>query len=66
VAESVTEAVYQTGRKVSKKVLKWLNIEPADICPQWNYTLRPRPLCDPPDKPGLQRLTPWYLAAPTS
>jgi hypothetical protein len=66
VEAKLLEGVYQTGRKVSKKVLKWLNIAPADICPQWNYTLRPRPLSDPPDRPGLQRLTPWDLAALTS
>lgn len=66
VEAKLLEGVYQTGRKVSKKVLNWLNIVPADICPQWNYALRPRPLSDPPDKPGLQRLMPWKLTALTS
>jgi hypothetical protein len=33
--------IYETGRKVSKEDRSTLNIEPADICPLWNYTIRP-------------------------
>jgi hypothetical protein len=34
--------VYQTGRKVADEVMKRLNIERHAICPNWNYTIRPR------------------------
>ena len=35
-------AQYPTGVKVSKQVMKTLNIHAHEICPQWNYTIRPR------------------------
>lgn len=62
VEAKLMEGQYETGRKVSKKVMGWLDLVPGEVCPLWNYTLRPRRLSDPPDKPGLQRLTPWDLA----
>ena len=34
---------YETGIKVSDAVMAGLNLEYHDICPQWNYTIRPRP-----------------------
>lgn len=33
---------YHTGQKVSDAEMAALNIERHKICPQWNYTLRPR------------------------
>ena len=40
-AHLVTE-VYETGVKVPDKEMDALNIEYHDVCPQWNYTIRPR------------------------
>ena len=37
----VTEK-YETGIKVSDDVMDGLNLEYHDVCPQWNYTIRPR------------------------
>jgi len=37
----VTET-YETGIKVSDAVMDGLNLEYHDVCPQWNYTIRPR------------------------
>jgi len=33
---------YPTGQKVSNAEMAALRIEPHAICPQWNYTIRPR------------------------
>lgn len=66
VEAKLLEGTYDTGRKVAKRLIDWIDLVPADVCPRWNYTLRPRPLSDPPGKPGLQRLMPWDLAALTS
>ena len=33
---------YQTGERVSNAELATLNLTRHDICPIWNYTLRPR------------------------
>lgn len=33
---------YETGVKVSDEEMDALNIEYHDVCPQWNYTIRPR------------------------
>jgi hypothetical protein len=63
VKAAALDGVYETGQTVSKKVMRWLDLVPADVCPRWNYTLRPRRLSDPPDKPGIQKLTPWDLSA---
>jgi len=40
-AHLVTE-MYETGVKVPDKEMDALNIEYHDVCPQWNYTIRPR------------------------
>jgi hypothetical protein len=37
----VTEK-HETGIKVSDEVMEGLNLEYHDVCPQWNYTVRPR------------------------
>lgn len=36
------DKVYQKGIKVSDAEMKALNIEFHSVCPQWNYTIRPR------------------------
>lgn len=33
---------YPTGLKVSDEAMATLNVQPHDVCPQWNYTIRPR------------------------
>ena len=40
-AHLVTET-YETGVKVPDEQMDALNIEYHDVCPQWNYTIRPR------------------------
>ncbi len=35
---------YPTGVKVPDEVMDTLNIQVHDTCPQWNYTIRPRPV----------------------
>jgi hypothetical protein len=37
------QAVYPTGIRVSDAEMAQLNIVHHVVCPQWNYTLRPRP-----------------------
>lgn len=37
------EGVYKTGQKVSKKEMAALAIEHHTVCPEWNYTISPRP-----------------------
>lgn len=39
------EQVYKKGLKVSKKVMQTLNLQPHEVCPRWNYTIKPRLLC---------------------
>jgi hypothetical protein len=41
-AHLVTQT-YETGVKVSDEEMKALNIQFHDVCPQWNYTIYPRP-----------------------
>lgn len=43
VQAHLVEAVYKTGVKVAKTVLNALNIQFHETCPQWNYTIAPRP-----------------------
>lgn len=38
----VTEKTYLTGKRVTNREMKLLNIEHHNPCPQWNYTIRPR------------------------
>ncbi len=35
---------YEKGVKVSDEQMKALNLEHHDVCPNWNYTIKPRPL----------------------
>lgn len=37
------DQVYQHGQSVSDAAMKALNLEPHTVCPEWNYTIRPRP-----------------------
>ncbi len=37
------EKTYETGLKVSKAEFKTIQLTRHEICPQWNYTIRPRP-----------------------
>jgi len=42
VKGSLLEGVYETGQSVSDAEMKKLNLERHTVCPNWNYTLRPR------------------------
>jgi hypothetical protein len=41
-AQLVTQ-IYKTGVKVAQGLMDTLNIQFHDVCPQWNYTISPRP-----------------------
>ncbi len=41
VRGSLLEGEYAKGQKVSDKQMQQLNIEFGEVCPRWNYTLRP-------------------------
>jgi len=40
---------YATGIKVSDDEMALLNIQPHSVCPQWNYTIYPRPAIQLPE-----------------
>lgn len=40
----LVDKVYEKGLKVSDAIMESLNIERHAVCPNWNYTLRPRTL----------------------
>lgn len=42
VRAELLEGEFVKGRKVSQEEMDRLNIEYAEICPLWNYTIRPR------------------------
>jgi Rhodopirellula transposase DDE domain len=42
VTATTLEGDYPTGVKIAKHEMKQLSIRPHDVCPQWNYTIRPR------------------------
>ena len=44
--------VYETGLKVSDEEMATFALQPHEVCPQWNYTIRPRPLADPTHEGG--------------
>jgi len=41
------DGVYQIGESVPDAVMATLNLTKHDVCPTWNYTLRPRPAAVP-------------------
>jgi len=43
----LVDKVYEKRQKVSDEVMDNLNIERHSICPNWNYTIRPRPIVAP-------------------
>lgn len=48
------EGVYATGQGVSDAEMATLHLERHAICPQWNYTLRPRCVDDATDPPNRE------------
>jgi hypothetical protein len=42
VIASLLEGVYHTGKRMTDAVMKTLPVEQHVLCPQWNYTIRPR------------------------
>lgn len=45
VSAVLVETVYEKGRTVSAAAMQNLNIQFAEVCPKWNYTIRPRTVC---------------------
>lgn len=43
VSAHLLEGLFETGKKVTDAVMKTLNLTHHAICPQWNYTINPRP-----------------------
>jgi hypothetical protein len=43
VRAALHDGIYKTGESVSDADLAALNLSHHDVCPPWNYTLRPRP-----------------------
>jgi hypothetical protein len=41
VKASLDEGIYPKGQKVSWKDVDGLNLTPHEVCPEWNYTIRP-------------------------
>lgn len=39
--------LYETGVKVSDEELATLALQTHEVCPQWNYTIHPRPMALP-------------------
>jgi hypothetical protein len=53
VRATLLEAAYDKGQKVSDTEMEYLNIEYAEVCAQWNYTLHPRPFLREQPKPEV-------------
>jgi hypothetical protein len=47
VEARLDEGIYKKGRKVTSKQLAALALSSHEICPRWNYTLKPRALASP-------------------
>ena len=43
---------YATGVKIPDAVMATLNLQPHEVCPQWNYTIHPRPTVAPSHQDG--------------
>jgi Rhodopirellula transposase DDE domain len=48
VAARLHDTAYAKGRTVSDQEMATLDLTPHEVCPRWNYTLRPRPPTTPP------------------
>jgi hypothetical protein len=44
VTACLVEQLYERGIKVADEVMRSLNLERHATCPNWNYTIRPRPV----------------------
>jgi len=44
VSAFLVEQLYERGIKVTDEVIRSLNLERHATCPNWNYTIRPRPV----------------------
>ena len=42
VTASLDRTIYPIGGKVSDAEMKRLDLERQEVCPAWNYTIRPR------------------------
>ena len=42
VKAALDEGIYPKGQKISRKDVDDLNLTPHDVCPDWNYTIRPK------------------------
>jgi len=42
VSAFLVEQIYTKGRRITQEVMESLNLERHAICPNWNYTIRPR------------------------
>jgi len=40
----LVETIYPTGIVIADEIMQALNIERAEVCPKWNYTIRPKAL----------------------
>ncbi len=52
VTAQLVPTTYRTGAKVPDAVMATLNIQAHEICPQWNYTMHPRPAGAPSCQDG--------------
>lgn len=41
----LVDKVYERGIKVTPETMQTLNIQFAQVCPRWNYTIRPQSMC---------------------
>ena len=56
VRAALHDGIYRTGESVPDAVMATLNLTTHDVCPTWNYTLRPRaPAAPDPTVPGASR-----------
>jgi len=54
VRAALHDGVYPTGESVSDADMATLNLQRHDVCPAWNYTLRPRSTITPDQAPDSQ------------
>jgi hypothetical protein len=57
VRAALHDGTYRTGERVSDAEMATLNLTKHDVCPSWNYTLRPRSPAVPdstPDSPSRE------------